>query len=195
LRVPIHRFALAPRIEALLECRLIEAGILGVILERFRVERLAREKPFVIGPEPTLFRGATRCFGRALRMASIDLHVTIEFIAPVIKGDLNLSASGALASIRYHDGSQGLLLYLKPWRPRYLAPDVLSYWAEHSAFPHESTGDQFFEESQFESYRALGEQVASQAFARAEEFPEGARLDPVFAGAAFIARASKARIR
>ena len=34
--------------------------------------------------------------------------------------------------------------------------DVLRYAAEHPAFPHESTNDQFFDESQFESYRALG---------------------------------------
>ena len=33
--------------------------------------------------------------GRALRMASIDLHVTVDFVAPVINGDASLSASGA----------------------------------------------------------------------------------------------------
>ena len=52
--------------------------------------------------------------GRALRMASIDLHVTVDFIAPVIKGDESLNASGALAGITYDDGSKGRLLYLKP---------------------------------------------------------------------------------
>ena len=31
-----------------------------------------------------------------------------------------------------------------------------SYGAEHKAFPHESTLDQWFSESQFESYRMLG---------------------------------------
>ena len=31
-----------------------------------------------------------------------------------------------------------------------------SYAIAHPAFPHESTIDQFFTESQFESYRALG---------------------------------------
>ena len=38
--------------------------------------------------------------------------------------------------------------------------DVLRYAALHAEFPHESTGDQFFDESQFESYRALGYHVA-----------------------------------
>ena len=40
--------------------------------------------------------------------------------------------------------------------------DVLAYWADHDDFPHQSTADQFFEESQFESYRALGEQICEQ---------------------------------
>ena len=64
--------------------------------------------------------------GRALRMASIDLHVTVDFIAPVIKGDASLNASGALARVSYCDGSKGLLLYLKPWRPNNMPADVLA---------------------------------------------------------------------
>ena len=85
-------------------------------------------------------------------------------------GNAELSASGALARITYHDGSQGLLLYLKPWRPKYMRADVFAYSAEHEKFPHESTADQFFGERQFESYRALGEQIVTQAFAGSELF-------------------------
>ena len=126
--------------------------------------------------------------GRALRMASIDLHVTVDFIAPVIKGDASLNASGALARVTYCDGSEGLLLYLKPWRPNNMPADVLAYWADHDDFPHQSTADQFFEESQFESYRALGEQITQRAFAGAEHFAAGKRLRQVFARVAFAAR-------
>ncbi|HEY2619295.1 MAG TPA: hypothetical protein VGI78_18280 [Acetobacteraceae bacterium] len=129
--------------------------------------------------------------GRALRMASIDLHVTIDFVAPVIKGDASLSASGAFARITYQDGSDGLLLYLKPWRPKFLRADVLSYWADHDAFPHESTTEQFFEESQFESYRALGEQIATQAFAEAESFVAGSKVRQVLQRAEVIAREAR----
>jgi hypothetical protein len=32
-------------------------------------------------------------------------------------------------------------------------------------FPHHSTGDQFFDEEQFEAYRALGYHMASEASA------------------------------
>ena len=34
--------------------------------------------------------------------------------------------------------------------------DVLQYAEENPAFPHETTGDQWYSESQFESYRRLG---------------------------------------
>lgn len=34
--------------------------------------------------------------------------------------------------------------------------DVLQYHAQHPEFPHTPTADQFFDESKFESYRALG---------------------------------------
>ena len=59
--------------------------------------------------------------------------------------------------------------------------DVLAYWADHDDFPHQGTADQFFEESQFESYRALGEQITRRAFAGAEHFADGKRLRQVFA--------------
>jgi hypothetical protein len=126
--------------------------------------------------------------GRALRMAAIDLYVTVEFMTPLIKGDISLNASGALARVTYLDGKEGLLLYLKPWLPNGLAADVLAYWAEHDDFPHQSTAQQFFEESQFESYRALGEQIVSEAFAGADTFPAGHGLRLVFTRAASIAR-------
>jgi hypothetical protein len=126
--------------------------------------------------------------GRSLRLASIDLHVTVDFIAPVIKGEANLKAAGALANITYQDGTTGLLLYLKPWLPNYLPADVLAYWAEHDDFPHQSTTDQFFTESQFESYRSLGEQIAGQAFAGADRLPQADRLRHMFARAAIVAR-------
>ncbi|MBI3263663.1 MAG: hypothetical protein HYZ58_11015, partial [Acidobacteria bacterium] len=33
-------------------------------------------------------------------------------------------------------------------------------------FPHETTADQFFDDAQFESYRALGVHIAEDTFAR-----------------------------
>jgi Patatin-like phospholipase len=46
---------------------------------------------------------------------------------------------------------------------RKLPDDVWRYYDQHKTFPHQSTGDQWFDELQFESYRALGEYIGVQA--------------------------------
>jgi hypothetical protein len=65
-----------------------------------------------------------------------------------------VSDTGAVVSRPARDG---LLIYIKPAvyddaEPR----DVLQYKEANADFPHQSTGDQFFDEPQFESYRMLG---------------------------------------
>jgi len=71
----------------------------------------------------------------------------------------------AVATIRYSeiDGTSpeqdGKLIYIKPTlhgRGEELPYDVYSYACRNREFPHQSTVDQWFSESQFESYRALG---------------------------------------
>jgi len=46
---------------------------------------------------------------------------------------------------------------------RKLPDDVWRYCDQHPTFPHESTADQWFDEWQFESYRALGEYIGCYA--------------------------------
>jgi hypothetical protein len=41
---------------------------------------------------------------------------------------------------------------------------VKEYAARHDTFPNESTGDQFFDENQFESYRELGRHIGRKVF-------------------------------
>jgi len=55
------------------------------------------------------------------------------------------------------------LIYIKPSLKADLPQDVLAYARLAEAFPHQSTVDQFFDEAQFESYRALGFACASAA--------------------------------
>jgi hypothetical protein len=55
-----------------------------------------------------------------------------------------------------------VLLYLKPAFYGAEPPDVYNYAKGCEDFPHESTADQFFSESQFESYRALGYHTLQQ---------------------------------
>lgn len=65
------------------------------------------------------------------------------------------------ADIRYdavdENGQPGRLTYIKPglYKGEYFPVDVFNYAMESPTFPHETTADQFFSESQFESYRAL----------------------------------------
>jgi hypothetical protein len=49
---------------------------------------------------------------------------------------------------------------------RRLPDDVWRYSDQHVTFPHQSTADQWFDELQFESYRALGEYIGRDAAAQ-----------------------------
>ena len=110
--------------------------------------------------------------GNAIRKIRIDLGVPIEFDEPIPihswrdKGQKGKRKHCAIGHIRYSqvDGRgwpedshlDGVLIYLKPVICGDESPDALHYAEANQAFPHESTGDQFFSESQFESYRLLG---------------------------------------
>jgi len=68
---------------------------------------------------------------------------------------------------------------------RKLPDDVWRYYDQHQTFPHQSTADQWFDELQFESYRALGEYLGVQAAAEIERAINAtlARPDPGFSAA------------
>jgi Patatin-like phospholipase len=105
--------------------------------------------------------------GEAVRKIRIDFGIPIEFgtmtIYPRSAID-TLKTPGhncAVGRIRYSvvdgdDAPDGLIVYIKPAcygdEPR----DIYEYFKINPTFPHESTSDQFFSESQFESYRMLG---------------------------------------
>ncbi len=103
--------------------------------------------------------------GNAVRKIRIDLGIPIEFTSLPIYAEPPAPEKGrgfywAVGRVRYssvdYAARDGVIIYLKPavygTEPR----DVLEYKKSFPAFPHQSTGDQFFDEPQFESYRALG---------------------------------------
>ena len=53
----------------------------------------------------------------------------------------------------------GYILYIKPSYHGSETAGIVAYATKNAAFPHETTGDQFFSESQFESYRTLGFEI------------------------------------
>lgn len=109
-------------------------------------------------PECTL-----KALGNAVRKVKIDFNVDIDF--PKLRfakrgADFDgPQTAWALGRVSYPEGGeQGRILYLKPgFFGEGLPADVIAYARGSEAFPHESTTDQFFSESQFESYRRLGD--------------------------------------
>jgi len=107
------------------------------------------------------------------RYARIDLGVELELpwhkiqastsqwmgTAPVGDGSPRASSNGphaAIGKIDYGDGARGWLLYIKSSLTGDERDYIRDYARRHRTFPHETTGDQFFSEEQFEVYRALG---------------------------------------
>ena len=116
--------------------------------------------------------GAFEDLGNAIRKIRIDFGISIEFtrkirILPRSSSEVGLYC--AVGTIQYQDidgagVENGTLIYLKPalsGRGEYCIPyDVFSYAQAAKDFPHESTSDQWFDEAQFESYRAPGSPLA-----------------------------------
>lgn len=113
--------------------------------------------------------------GNALRKIWIDLGVRIDICGlDRLKKRFTERPTPAtqepywaVGRIRYNaadrGGEDGWLLYLKAGLHGTEPVDVLSYAIAHPTFPHESTANQFFSESQFESYRMLGFEIAGRA--------------------------------
>jgi predicted acylesterase/phospholipase RssA len=114
--------------------------------------------------------------GNAIRKCATDLHVGIELCVArmdLVKGTDMCGASCSAGRIRYscvdQDGVDGVLLYVKPAIVGTENADVLNYRRAHPDYPHQSTADQWFDEAQFESYRALGYHIAKCALAEAAQ--------------------------
>ena len=106
--------------------------------------------------------------GNAIRKIRTDLGIEIEirrmYIYP--RAEEKMGKYCAVGRIRYDtvDAGQpdGVLIYLKPAVYGGEPKDVFNYAKQSEAFPHESTVNQFFSESQFESYRMLGSHAIDQ---------------------------------
>jgi hypothetical protein len=108
--------------------------------------------------------------GNAIRKVGTDLHVRIDLDVSNMAqlGSEGLcGASCAVGTVRYSQvdqgGIDGTLLYIKPAIVGRENADLLNYRKVHPAYPHESSVDQWFDETQFESYRALGQYIGECA--------------------------------
>jgi hypothetical protein len=110
----------------------------------------------------------------AVRKVRIDFGIPIDFDDPTMPMSPDKLPTArhsgkhcAIARIRYSavDGLEapdGILIYIKPSLNGNEPADVQHYAAADPRFPHQSTSDQFFDESQFESYRRLGLHVVEE---------------------------------
>lgn len=104
----------------------------------------------------------------AIRKCYADFGIGIDVDVGLIRGEENKSAwHCAVGTIHYRDQAPGTLIYIKPSLLGNEPTDVFSYAASDRRFPHQPTSDQWFEETQFESYRKLGYHIARAVFEKA----------------------------
>ncbi|MEZ0542867.1 hypothetical protein [Fibrella arboris] len=154
-------------------------------------EMVLRRNRFIVVSDASCDEHCTlEDLGNAIRKIRIDLGIPIEFDPPFNvhsrshKLPVGDGQYWALGRIRYSAvdsvpdreaaNVDGVLLYIKPGIYGAEPRDVFNYAATQAAFPHESTADQFFSESQFESYRILGRYVAETIV---QTFPKQAGID------------------
>jgi hypothetical protein len=114
----------------------------------------------------------------AMERCRVDFGAEIEITADEI-GKITpagapprASAHYAIGSIHYTPGDpadDGVLIYVKPALQASDSADLLGYSRTNPAFPHDSTVDQWFDESHFENYRALGEAAGRAALGSIRE--------------------------
>ncbi|MBM2826596.1 MAG: Patatin-like phospholipase, partial [Dehalococcoidia bacterium] len=114
--------------------------------------------------------------GIVSRLVRIDFGVDIQMDLNLMEPDKekgHTKSHYALGRIVYpkerddqkEEDREGLLVYLKAsLLGDENAPDLEYYDRISPMFPNHSTADQFFDEAQFESYRALGYHIARDAF-------------------------------
>jgi hypothetical protein len=139
-------------------------GLYEMVLRRCRL--------IVVGDATSDAEYTFESLGQSLRKIRIDFGIPVEFKRFVItrpsldeKGGAN-GVYAAVGTIRYHciDGGRpeetdGMLILIKPTLVGNETRDILNYASQSGSFPQEFIGDQWFSESQFESYRALGSHI------------------------------------
>ena len=108
--------------------------------------------------------------GTLKRMCEVDFGVTIEIDVssllpdPTTGWSKSRCAVGRIVYDATDSGKDGVFIYLKASMNGHEDEGIRQYKALHPAFPHESTGNQFYGEDQFESYRKLGKEIAVRTF-------------------------------
>lgn len=104
------------------------------------------------------------------RLARIDFGIQMDVdMAPFMPDDKGQSKQPyVVAKLKYppiagDKETEGYLLWVSTARTEGQKPDVIRYGEQNADFPFDSTGDQLFDQSQFESYRQLGHAAVRSA--------------------------------
>jgi peptidoglycan hydrolase-like protein with peptidoglycan-binding domain len=134
--------------------------------------------------------------GNAIRKCATDLSVDVEIDVgkiDLLKGSDFSEAHCVTGRIRYdkidHDGVIGTLLYIKPSLRGKEFADILNYRKINKTFPHQSTLDQWFDETQFETYRSLGYNIGKIVLERAVAVSQASVQQPGTYGIAALCTA------
>jgi len=108
-----------------------------------------------------------------VRKCRVDLGVDISFKQlNDFRGDDNaLCERGYITgTIQYDAQTVGTIILIKPsmMKDRDESVDIINYAIENPTFPHQTTVDQFFDESQFESFRQLGKLLGDRCLNETE---------------------------
>lgn len=107
--------------------------------------------------------------GGAIRKCRVDFGAVIDLNLEALEPLGDPAASRlhySVGTIRYPEsrGLCGIVIYIKSSVTGDEPVDVIEFRKRRPEFPHESTLNQFFDESHFESYRALGHHAAQGIF-------------------------------
>ena len=104
------------------------------------------------------------------RYAQIDMDTKIKIdVTNLLPNQDGVSKQHfAVGEIKYHDGTTGVFIYIKLSYSGDESEYVKFYKRKVNSFPHESTSDQFFNETKFEVYRSLGEHITEDLFQQQE---------------------------
>lgn len=99
--------------------------------------------------------------GETIKKCRTDFGVEIEIdIAPLSRVETAFQRTHCtLGLVRYRNGDPGILLYVKPSLTGDEPSDLLQYSSVHRTFPLAPAATAEFDESEFESYRRLGQHI------------------------------------
>ena len=114
--------------------------------------------------------------GMAIRKARVDFGVDVALdLRPLqpIKDSEYSASHCVVGTVVYPEDPEnpGTVVYIKSSLTSDEPADVLNHKKQHPVFPHDNTTNQWFTESQFESYRRLGHHICFSVFEPAGTVP------------------------